>query len=433
METEQNTPTLDKIEEFLQEIIKRLEPIRADPVGRGRPRVLPAMCLWAGVIVCVLRGWSSQLAIWRLLSQKGLWNYPRFLISDQAVYKRLEQGGVEPLKELFQWVSQALESHLMPYLQPIASFASEVVAIDATTLDKVFRSLPALRDVPNGDDQLLPGKLAAVYDIRMQQWRHVEYVKNPHANDKSYSRDLLDHIQRGALILMDLGFFSFEWFDQLTSEGYYWLSRLRQKTTYEVIHTFYRDGETFDGLVWLGTFRADRARYAVRLVTFRVGEVYYQYITNVTRPKLMSLHDIAVLYARRWDIELAFKLIKRELDLHMFWSAKLVVILQQVWAVLLISQILHALQLEIAGRAGVDPFDVSLSLLIEYLPTWNDVDFIKLAVERGREAGFIRPSRRIRIKTPPVDLSTYSPLPPGLVVVRPPRYAHRRSNRDEFP
>jgi hypothetical protein len=433
MENEETNPTLNKIEEFLEEIIQRLEPIRSDPVGRGRPRVLPAMCLWAGVIVCVLRGWNSQLGIWRLLSKRGLWNYPRFPVSDQAVYKRLEKGGVEPLRELFQWVSQALERHLAPYQQKIASFASEVVAIDATTLDKVYRHLPALREVPNGDDQLLPGKLGAVYDIRMQQWRYIEYVENPHANDKSYCRDLLDHIQREALILMDLGFFSFEWFDQLTSEGYFWISRLRQRTTYEVLHTFYQDGETFDGLVWLGIFRADRARYAVRLVTFRVGEMHYQYITNVTHPTLLSLHDIAVLYARRWDIELAFKLIKRELDLHMFWSGKLVVVLQQVWAVLLISQILHAIQLEIAGRAGVDPFDVSITLLVEYLPGWNDVDFIKLVVEDGRDAGFIRPSRRIRIKTPPIELSAYSPPPPDLVVVRPPRYAHRRSIRDQSP
>jgi hypothetical protein len=334
---------------------------------------------------------------------------------------------------LFQWVSQALESHLAPYQQTIASFASEVVAIDATTLDKVYRHLPALREVPNGEDQLLPGKLAAVYDIRRQQWRYIEYVENPHANDKSYCRGLLDHIQREALIVMDLGFFSFEWFDQMTSEGYFWISRLRQKTTYEVIHTFYQNGETFDGLVWLGSFRADRARYAVRLVTFRVGESHYRYITNVDHPTLLSLHDIAVLYARRWDIELAFKLIKRELGLHMFWSGKLVVVLQQVWAVLLISQILLALQLEIAGRAGVDPFDVSITLVIEYLPGWNDVDFIKLAVEQGREAGFIRPSRRIRIKTPPVDLSAYSPPPPDLILTRPPRYAHRRSFRDVSP
>lgn len=429
MEKEQTNPTLDKIEAFLCEMLKRLEPIHTDPVGRGRPRILPAMCLWAGVIVCVLRGWGSQLAIWRLLKERGLWHYPRFPISDQAVYKRLEKGGVEPLKQLFKLVSQELEVHLAPYVQPLATFASEVVAIDASSLDQVLRHLPALREVPKGDDQLMPGKLAGVYDIRSQQWRYVEHIQNPHGNEKAVGRSLLEHIQCGALILMDMGFFSFEWFDLLTSEGYFWLSRLRRKTTYQVLHTFYKQGDTFDGLVWLGAFRADRARYAVRLVTFRVGEIHYQYITNVTHPTQLSLHEIAVLYARRWDIELAFKLIKRELGLHLLWSSKPAVILQQVWAVLLISQILHAIQLEIAGRAGVDPFDVSLPLLVEYLPAWNDVDFIQLVAAQGRDSSFIRPSRRIRIQTPPVVFEDYIPPPPDLVVVRSPRYAHRRCDR----
>jgi hypothetical protein len=39
-----------------------------------------------------------------------------------------------------------------------------------------------------------------------------------------------------------------------------------------------------------------------------------------------------------------------------------------VWAVLIIAQILQALQIEIAARAEADPFEVSLALLVEYLP-----------------------------------------------------------------
>lgn len=410
-------------------MIEALEPTPTDPVGRGRPRVLPALCLWAGVLVCVLRGWSSQLAVWRLLKSKGLWDYPRFAISDQAVYNRLEEGGEDPLKRLFEQVTRILQERLQPYMQTIAKFASEVVAIDESTLDKVIRHLPLLRGVADGDRQLLPGKLASIFDIRLQQWRYVEHIQNPNENEKVAALSLLEHIQRGALILMDLGFFSFAWFDQLTCEGYFWISRLRQKTSYQIIHTFYQQGETLDALIWLGTYRADRARYAVRLVTFQVGVTSYMYITNVIHPTQMSLHDIALLYARRWDIEMAFKLIKRELGLHLFWSAKTVVILQQIWAVLLISQILHALQLEIAGKAGVDPFDVSLPLLIEYLPRWYDVDFIELVVDRGREAGFIRPSRRIRIQTPPIDLNDYLPPPHNLCLVHEPRYAHRNCSR----
>jgi hypothetical protein len=426
MESTKQQPTLDQIEQFLQEMIKKLQPDRKEPIGRGRPRILPAMCLWASVVVCVLRGWNSQLKIWRQLYEKGLWDYPRFPLSDQAIYDRLENGGEEPLKQLFGQVSQVLEERLTPYAQKLAPFASEVVAIDCTSLDQVMRNLPILRSVPHGDERLLPGKLAGVYDVRIQQWRHVEHVADPQQNEKVMAPELLQHIQREALILMDLGFFSFAWFDQLTQEGYFWLSRLRKKTSYKVIHTYFQQGETFDGLVWLGEYRADRARYAVRLVTFQVGQMHYQYITNIIHPSQLSLHDIAVLYARRWDIEMAFKLIKRELGLHWFWSAKPVVLMQQVWAVLLISQILHALQLEIAAKAGVDPFDVSLPLLVEYFPAWHDVDLIALIVARGKESSFIRPSRRIRIQTPLVELKDYRPPPHDLVLVREPRYARRR-------
>jgi hypothetical protein len=426
MENDKKQGNLDQIEDFLRSNIEKMEPIQTDPVGRGRPRILPALCLWGGVMVCILRGWNSQLAIWRLLHQKGLWDYPRFPITDQAIYKRLEKDGSQPFRNLFEMVSEVLRERLSAYAKPLVKFASEVVAIDATSLDKVTRHLPMLRSVPAGDERLLPGKLAGVYDLQLQQWRYVTHIENPHENDKKEARSLVQHIHKGTLILADLGYFGFAWFDELTDKGYFWLSRLREKTSYEIMHTFYKQGETFDGLVWLGAYRADRARHAVRLVTFRAGNNVFRYITNVLEPDQFSLHEIATLYARRWDIEMAFKLIKRELGLNLFWSAKNEVLLQQVWAVFTIAQILHALQIEIAAKAGVDPFDVSLPLLVEYLPKWNDIDFIALIVESGREGGFIRPSRRIRIQTPDINMADYLAPPAELILEHNPRYAGRR-------
>lgn len=426
MEKEKQQKTIGEIEEFLRSIIEKLEPIKSDPIGKGRPRILPALCLWAGVIVCVLQGWNSQLGIWRLLHQKGLWDYPRFPISDQAIYKRLEKDGSKSLKRLFEMVSAALRERLQAYAQPVIKLTKEVVAIDATSLDKVARTLPILRSVPNGDKRLLPGKLAGVFDIGLQQWITITHIENPVENDKKEARQLLEHINKGALILADLGYFGFSWFDELTAKGYFWLSRLREKTSFEIIHTYYKKGNTFDGLVWLGAYRADQARFAVRLVSFQVGKKVFRYITNVKDPQQLSIHEIATLYARRWDIEMAFKLIKRELGLNLFWSSKTEVIMQQVWAVLTIAQILHAIQLEIASKAGVDLFDVSLPLIVKYLPGWNDVDFIAFIVETGRDGGFIRPSRRVSIQTPEVLMSDYLSAPPDLVLERTPRYAGRR-------
>lgn len=419
---------VDQLEEKLQEMIAELGPIKEDNKIRGRPRVLPAFCLWVGLLVCVLRGMGSQLAIWRMISQKGLWYYPQIPLSDQAIYKRLEQGGVEALVSLFGQISSLLSERLAAYRQDqLASFAKQVVAIDVTVLDPIARLLPSLREVKPGDQQLLPGQLAGVFDLRSQQWLHVQHIADAQENEKVSSRDLLAKIDKGALILADMGYFGFKWFDDLTDQGYCWVSRLRQKTSYSVIHTFYQEVETFDGLIWLGAYRADRAKHAVRLVTFRLGQNSYRYITNVCDPQLLGIGEIAALYARRWDIEMVFRLIKRELGLHLFWSAKQVVILQQVWAVIIISQVLLALRMEIAGRAGVDPFDVSLPLMIEYIPRWSvdGTDMITFFVERGRQAGFIRPSRRIRIRAPAIDQLSLLPLPDNIALVREPRYARK--------
>ena len=116
------------------------------------------------------------------------------------------------------------------------------------------------------------------------------------------------------------------------------------------------------------------------------------------------------------------------MGLHLLWSAKDVVILQQVWAVLTISQVVQALRLEIAGRAGVDPFAVSLALLVQYAPECarRGEDPVTVFVERGRAAGFIRPARRTTRLVPWVPWAHLAAVPPGTVLVRVPRYAQRK-------
>lgn len=420
------------VEAFLRTLIEQLEPEADPPRGPGRPRILPALGLWAGLLVCVLHGFSSQLALWRLLTSGNLWFFPRFSFSDQAVYKRLAQEGTAPLERLFHQVRTALAERLNGVAQDtLAPFATAVMALDETTLDQVARTLPPLRPVPDGDPRLLPGKLAGLFDIRRQQWHRVQFLAEARQNEKVAARGLVETLAKGALILADLGYFGFAWFDWLTDEGYFWVSRLRAQTSYSVIHAFYDDGTTFDGIVWLGAYRADRAAHAVRLVRFAVGPRVYRYVTNVTDPSRLSLRAIATLYARRWDFELAVLLVKEHLKLHLLWSAKSVVIQQQIWAVLIIAQVLQALRLEIAHRAGVDPFDVSLPLLVDYLPRFaaEGRDPIAVFVEHGRALRFIRPSSRTQIRAPTIPPATLVPLPPNLVLVRTSRYAQRNCGK----
>ncbi len=365
----------EQIEAFLQTVMQGLmrqhdQDAAEQPGKPGRPQSLPSVSLGMGVLVAILRGLRSQRAIWRLLAAGGWWKQPSYDIEDQAVYKRLEQEGWEPLAQLFERVSLLLAKFLQPALQAshqrhatLASFASEVVAVDEMYLDQVSRRLPILRHFKTGDVQLLPGKLVALFDVRLQQWRAIDYIAQARKNGMKHAYSMLASVKRGALVLADLGYFSFRWFDELTELGSSWISRVKEGTTVVVLHTYYEAGETFDRLVWLGAWNV-KAKYAVRQVQFRHGGMLRQYFTNVCDPTVLPLPEIARLYARRWDIELAFLTLKRELGLHLIWSSKSVVVLAQVWACLIIAQVLQAIRMEVALRAQVDA-NASLSALVD--------------------------------------------------------------------
>jgi hypothetical protein len=423
--------TLTEIEQVLNDALHQLAaaPPAAGLRSPGRPPILPALCLWTGLLVCVLHGFSSYLDLWRLLTNLGLWHFPRVSVTDQALYARLARDGTGPLERLFAHLSTLLADRLAPWAgAPLAPGAAGVYALDEMALDQVARRLPALRGLPAGAAALLPGKLTGLFDLRRQQWARVEYQDDPRQNEKVAARGMLTGLVTGSLLLADLGYFGFQWFDDLTDAGLWWVSRLRAKTSYTTRHTLYHGGDTLEAIVWLGAHRADRAKHAVRLVQFRQGGVLYRYVTNVLDPTVLPMAEVARLYARRWDIELAFNLIKTHLKLHLLWGAKPVMVLQQVWAVLIIAQVLQALRVEIAGRAGVDPYAVSLPLLVRYLPyiAYRGQDPVAMVVERGWAMRVIRPSSRAVIVAPEIAPALIDPVPPGLELERPPRYAERK-------
>jgi hypothetical protein len=414
---------LSGIEAELATFVSALEPPPPAARGRGALPVLPAFALWTGMLLCVLRGFSTQAALWRLLAVHGVWGRT-FEIKPGTVYDRLERGTTLPLETLFAQVSHLLHDRLAPSADTtLAPFATEVVAIDETVLEQALKVLPALRE--KRGRALLPGKLATIFNVRLQQFVRAWVIEDVNEREQLHARDLVAGIPAQSLLLFDLGYFAFAWFDDLTHAGYWWISRLRSKVTYTVEHTFYaRDGVT-DQLVWLGAYRADQAGEMARLVSFPVGSRTQTYLTNVLDPTVLPLHEIARLYARRWDIELAFKMLKRDLKLHLLWSAKPSVLAQQVWASLIIAQIILGMWVEIAGRAEVDVFEVSLALLVEYAPILarDGLDPIETFVTKGRFAGFIRPSRRTRILAPVIPPEALIPAPPDLVTSRPARYA----------
>jgi transposase len=432
-----NLPALDSIEEILRTYLAEPNSSEGPPAGasrRGRPETLPAAMLWSALLVCILRGFRTQLEIWRLVTQWGLWHFPSVDVTPMAVYKRLERAPADAMKTLFERVARALgEKWPDVGCVPYAEFAEEIVAVDQTTLDPLLRKLKILRDAPEQTPgkprkPLLGGALRCVFDLRRQRWLQVDYLENPHQNERNGAETVLETLVRGTLLLFDLGYFSFPWLDKLTDLGYHFVARIPKKVTYELAHVHFSGGNfqtrLLDALIYLGAYRADRAAHAVRLIEIGVGGQTYRYLTNVLDPRVLPAWQVAGLYQRRWDIETAFNLIKTHLGLHLLFSAHAKALLQQIYATFVIAQVVLGLRAEIAKRAGADLREVSVALLVRHLPMLaaDGKDPVEMYVSRGRAAGCIRPFRGKPYIVLPVEKHEYM-LPEAPPPKRTPRYA----------
>ena len=420
------TDRLDLLEATLQQLLEPL--IRPAALRtRGRPTPLTAGLLWAGVLVCILRTAPRRREIWRVLTEAGLWDYDRLAMHPETVRIRLKRAGAVPLQGLFTQITAALATRTMGYPQ-LAAFASAVYAIDDTTLDQVRRILPDPLSGQPTVHRVLPGKLTCVFDIRQQLFRHILPSQQPHQNPKAPMERVRTLLPPGSLLLLDRGYFSFQLFDALTDDGLWFVTRMRAGTTTQEDHVLTEQAGLRDSLVWLGGHRSNQARHRVRRIAVTIRGKERVYLTNVLDPAQLSVAAVVELYARRWDIELAFTTLKRELGLRLLWSGDWEQILQQVWATLIVAQVAQSIRQQLAERAGVDLFEVSLALLLRTLPQivrrGEDDPIGIIAAFKPTRGGIIRPSTRASHPVPPIRTS--EPPPPELALVRAGRYAGRR-------
>jgi hypothetical protein len=241
---------------------------------------------------------------------------------------------------------------------------------------------------------------------------------------------MLGRVKAGDLLLFDLGYYAYPWFDELTAAAIFWISRQRQAGSVKRLFVLLECDGLRDELVWLGAYRADQAGYTVRMVSICYQGIWRQYLTNVLDPRVLSAADMVRLYARRWDIELAFRLLKEYLGLRLLWSAKWEVVGVQVWASAILAQVLHSWQVRIAWQEQVELDEVSLELLLQQARLWmgQGKNVCELVHAHGRFLGIIRPSTRQQIQGPDVPVQAYAWPPPAEVLAsRKARCAHKQA------
>ncbi len=289
---------------------------------RNRLLTLPAMT--AIVVSLVWRQIPSLREVLRVLAAEGLLWQPVLTVSCQALSKRLARLPVALFASLFDQVVAAIQNSSSgqpappapsPVLASVRERFSALWIADGSTLEALKKKLGELKQ----QKVVLGGKIMMVVDAWTHQPIKTFYTAQSQANDKTFGDSLLQLLPARGLLIVDLGFFSFPFLDAFTAGGKFFLTRLREKTSYQVVARL-SDGPRYrDQLIRVGAGWGHVCTHPLRLVSILWNQTWYQYLTNVLDPETLSARQVGELYRRRWRIEEAFLLTKRLLGLSYLW------------------------------------------------------------------------------------------------------------------
>jgi hypothetical protein len=185
-------------------------------------------------------------------------------------------------------------------------------------------------------------------------------VTNGKTSDIKVARRL--RFERGTVVVMDRGYIDYEWFVQLTHQGVYFVTRLKDNAAFEVVES---------RPVLPGTnIRKDQVVFFRSKATpddehfFRIVEIWDEEkersFTFLTNNFSFAATTIAAIYKDRWQVELFFKAIKQNLKIKTFLGTNANAVKTQIWTALIAMLVLRYLQL-------MSTFAWSLSNLVALL------------------------------------------------------------------
>ena len=137
-------------------------------------------------------------------------------------------------------------------------------------------------------------------------------------------------LPKGSTVVFDRGFNDYTWFDELTQNGIFFVTRL--KSNEEITPLKQRRGRRSAGIVEDREICLGKSPKKYRLITYRSDEDrLYRFLTNAFH---LPAKTVTELYKERWQIELFFKWIKQHLKIKTFFGTSRNAVMTQVWVAL---------------------------------------------------------------------------------------------------
>jgi hypothetical protein len=153
--------------------------------------------------------------------------------------------------------------------------------------------------------------------------------------------------QSGTIVVFDKAYVDYGWWEQMTTDGVYFVTRFKQDLQFEVIAERkipQNSNVRRDQDIEITPYRKDFT-LKLRLVTIW-DEEKQEEITFLTNHLKFGATTIARIYKERWQIELFFKALKQLLRIKTFVGTSATALKAQIWTALIAMLVLKYLHLK---------------------------------------------------------------------------------------
>ena len=230
---------------------------------------------------------------------------------------------------------EALFGKLLKRCQGVAPghqfrFKNPLYSLDASTIDLCLSVFPwAKFRTTKGAIKLHVGLNHAGY--------LPEFVTLTEGNKHDVTIGRILNFPKGSIVAIDKAYNDYTWYNHLTSNGIYFVTRLKSNAKYRVIdrrEVLQNKGLTSDqSIEFTGLQTAKKCPVQLRRIGYRDPDTgkHYVFLTNHFK---LAARTIADIYKARWQVELFFKWIKQNLKIKSFVGTSKNAVMTQIWIAL---------------------------------------------------------------------------------------------------
>ena len=236
---------------------------------------------------------------------------------------------------------QALFYKILARCQPISGkhsfrFHNKLYSMDASTIDLCLSVFPwaTFRQTKGAV------KLHAVLDHDGLLPTFIDITEGK-THEVNIGRGI--KLPKGSILTMDRGYIDYEWFQELTDQGVFFVTRAKKnmRSRIEIRNKVNKkSGVSSDHSIALTSKNGQAHQGLLRKIGYRdpITNKQYYFLTNNFK---LAAKTIADIYKDRWQIELFFKWIKQNLKIKSFIGTTKNAVMSQIWVALCTYLLIH--------------------------------------------------------------------------------------------